>query len=298
MANNTGNSQSVGGIHFDIGVKGAEQAKAELGAVGAAAQKAGTEGAAGAEKLEGGFKNFSKSIRQSIAAVTGLVASLTAAAGIATLFYKLGEQIREAFLSAATAAKEFSDTVIGGAESRLKAYEEEIEQLKARAETYARLGGKLGKSFAEENLKEAAILENKAIELRKNIRAAAEGKARAEAAKLQEDFDRKNHELALKQQKERQDQEDKWAQEREEKARSFQEFMLSSTKKLREENDKIAEAASKARQEQEKALAAIREQVRVANSLVNNASTVGSFSSDEVLRELQYISSRVGGGTP
>lgn len=71
-------------------------------------------------KLESGntkfATNFVDGIKKSIAAVTSFIASLTAALGIAKLFYEIGEKIglvfASAFDTAANKAKKFSDSIL------------------------------------------------------------------------------------------------------------------------------------------------------------------------------------------
>lgn len=93
----------------------------------------------GGEAVAGGFK-------KSISAVTSFIGSLTAAVGVATLFYNIGQKIQdvyfELFTSGAAKAKEFSESINSvDAKKNIETIEGEISRLQQRLDKALRFNG-------------------------------------------------------------------------------------------------------------------------------------------------------------
>jgi len=93
----------------------------------------------GGEAVAGGFK-------KSISAVTSFIGSLTAAVGVATLFYNIGQKIRdvyfELFASGSVKAKEFVDSINSiDAKKNIESIESEISRLQQRLDKALRFEG-------------------------------------------------------------------------------------------------------------------------------------------------------------
>lgn len=342
---NLAGSQKVGGVHITVGIEGAEKTKAELHSVGQATEQVGQKATQAGEetsksflKADGPIKEFGKSIRQSIGAITGFVGALGAAVGVATTLYQLGKKLGESLMESANAAERLKlnlATTASGAAGNYKMVTEEVErleaamgrlsghydqsanearratekQLKALRELQAQYHRQLQQGDKEEQrqreekaaLEKFKMLREKQAESDRadldgmNELAAFAKKLATENAEWEIAEEKRVIDEREKREKEYEDARRQWQKQRYEEAAEGVKMLESWTDKLRKQNDGWAEAASKARQEHERALAAIREQVREQNSRVG-LSSGGGFSSDEVLRELQYISSRIGGG--
>lgn len=317
-------SQKVGGIHFTVGVEGAAQAKADLRDVGQTAETQGARIEASINKASGsesggtglrGMVGAAKAVRAALLQVALPVAITNEILGLAARLEEASAAALQLEADAGKMALELQRSFekIGKVSlgSQLKDDLASLqEQVRAAVQGIQdKLAKDLGSTGSNNILKkigeaigiipDADMQQGIADTLTTLVvKGAEEAKKRlqdSDALSIQIESDNAERDRWFKARKEDQDQERKWMEEREDKARSFNDYMLVAAQKLRAENDKMAAAATKMREEQERALEAIRAQVREQNSRVG-LSSGGGFSSDEVLRELQYISSRIGGG--
>lgn len=118
------------------------EAEARLERYGASAERAGT-------RANSAFYGTTRGIRQSIAAVTGFVGSMTAAIGVVQLMLELGQRIGNAFKSGAEVAQEAIDNLdVSSIDKAISELEVKIQR--ANDQITKKTGGNLLQRFVVE----------------------------------------------------------------------------------------------------------------------------------------------------
>jgi DNA repair exonuclease SbcCD ATPase subunit len=147
-------------------------------------KQAEAQGQATAQKLDEANESTVKGFQKSVRAVTSFIGSITAAIGVATLFYSIGKQVRdvwdEAMKSATDRANEFStalltaepNKLLADTEKRLQAIDGELAKV---AENLDSWGGAAAEADAQGRIetleKEKKTLEARAKSYREQIEA-------------------------------------------------------------------------------------------------------------------------------
>jgi DNA repair exonuclease SbcCD ATPase subunit len=173
--------------------------KADSSQFMAGMKQAEAQGQATAQKLNEANESTVRGFQKSVRAVTSFIGSITAAIGVATLFYNIGKQVREvwddALKSATDRANEFSiallttepNKLLADTEKRLQAIDGELAKVTENLDSW---GGAAAEANARGRIealeKEKKLLESQAKAYREQIKATKDDIERRREAREQE----------------------------------------------------------------------------------------------------------------